>query len=61
MINTDLSQEKKRVRIRGWLLIYAIGPAGFGILAALAEFAELWRHGGDNLEWLIGIVLLIAY
>jgi hypothetical protein len=61
MINTALSQEKKRVRIRGWLLVYAIGPVGFGILAALVEFAELWRYGGDYLEWLIGIALLFAY
>ena len=61
MINTELSQDKKRVRIRGWLLIYAIGPAGFGVLAALAQVTELWRYGGDNLEWLIGITLLFAY
>ena len=47
--------------IRGWLLVYAIGPAGFGVLAALLAVAELWRYGGDDLEWSLGIVLLIIY
>jgi len=61
MIDTDQSTENKRVRIRGWLLVYAIGPAGFGVLAALDEVAGLWRYGGDDLEWLIGIVFLIVY
>ena len=61
MIDTDQSVDKKRVRIRGWLLVYAIGPAGFGVLAALDEVAGLWRYGGDDLEWLLGIVFLIVY
>jgi len=61
MIDTDQSTDKKRARIRGWLLVYAIGPAGFGVLAALDEVAGLWRYGGDDLEWLIGIVILIVY
>jgi hypothetical protein len=61
MIDADQSAEKKQLRIRGWLLVYAIGPAGFGILAALVEVAELWRYGGDNLEWLMGIVFLVVY
>jgi hypothetical protein len=61
MIDTDQSVEKNLARIRGWLLLYAIGPAGFGILAALDEVADLWRYGGDDLEWLIGIVLLVVY
>lgn len=61
MIDKDQSAEKIRVRIRGWLLVYAIGPAGFGILAALDEVAGLWRYGGDDLEWLLGIVFLIVY
>ncbi len=61
MIDADQSAEKKQLRIRGWLLVYAIGPAGFGVLAALVEVAELWRYGGDNLEWLLGIVFLIVY
>jgi len=61
MIDTVQSGEKIQLPIRGWLLIYAIGPAGFGVFAALAQVAELWRYGGDNLEWLAGIVLLFAY
>ncbi len=61
MIDTDQSPEKNLAGIRGWLLVYAIGPAGFGILAALDEVADLWRYGGDDLEWLIGIVLLVVY
>ena len=61
MIDTDQSVEKDLARIRGWLLVYAIGPAGFGFLAALDEVAGLWRYGGDDLEWLIGIVFLIVY
>ncbi len=61
MIDTDQSTEKKRVRIRGWLLVYAIGPAGFGVLAALVEVAELWRYGADDLEWLMGVVFLFVY
>ena len=61
MIDADQSKEKKRIRVRGWLLVYAIGPAGFGIVAALAEMAELWRYGGDGREWLVGIVFLFAY
>lgn len=43
------------------MLVYAIGPAGIGVLAALDEVAELWRYGGDDLEWLLGIVFLIVY
>ena len=61
MIETDQSVEKNLAGVKGWLLVYAIGPAGFGVLAALAEVAELWRYGGDDLEWLLGIVLLIVY
>ncbi len=61
MIDTDQSVEKDLARIRGWLLVYAIGPAGFGVLAALDEVAGLWRYGGDVLEWLLGIVFLIVY
>jgi len=59
--NSDQSAEKNLTGVKGWLLIYAIGPAGFGVLAALAAVAELWRYGGDDLEWLIGIVLLLVY
>ncbi len=61
MIDTDQPVEKKLARVRGWLLVYAIGPAGFGLLAALLAVAELWRYGGDDLEWILGIVLLIVY
>ncbi len=61
MIDADHSVEKNLAGIKGWLLVYAIGPAGFGILAALSEVAELWRYGGDDIEWLLGIVLLIIY
>ncbi len=61
MIDTNQSEEKNQRRIRGWLLVYAIGPAGFGVLAALAQVAELWRYSGDVREWFIAIVLLVAY
>ena len=61
MIGADHSVEKNLAGVKGWLLVYAIGPAGFGILAALGEVAELWRYGGDDIEWLLGIVLLIIY
>ena len=61
MTDTDQPVEKNLARIRGWLLVYAIGPAGFGVLAALLAVAELWRYGGDDLEWSLGIVLLIVY
>ncbi len=61
MIDSGQSAEKNLAGVKGWLLVYAIGPAGFGILAALGEVAELWRYGGDDLEWLLGIVLLIIY
>jgi hypothetical protein len=61
MIDTVQSAEKNQLPIRGWLLVYAIGPAGFGVLAALAQVTDLWRYGGDYLEWLTGIVLLLAY
>ena len=61
MSDSDQSLEKDLTGIRGWLLIYAIGPAGFGVLAALAEVSELWRYGGDNFEWIVGIVFLLAY
>ncbi len=61
MIDADQSAEKKQLRIRGWLLVYAIGPAGIGVLAALVEVADLWRYGGDNLEWLMGMVFLFVY
>jgi len=61
MIDTDQSVDKNLARMRGWLLVYAIGPAGIGIVAALAEMAELWRYGGDDLEWLLGILLLFVY
>ena len=60
---TDSNQalEKDLTGVRGWLLIYAIGPAGFGVFAALAQITDLWRYGGDELEWLIGIALFVAY
>ena len=61
MADSDQSVERNLSGVRGWLLVYAIGPAGFGVLAALAELAELWRYGGDGLEWLIGIALLLVY
>ena len=61
MTDSDQFVEKNLAGVKGWLLVYAIGPAGFGVLAALAEAAELWRYGGDDLEWLIGIVLLFVY
>ena len=61
MIDSDQSVLKDLARIRGWLLVYAIGPAGFGVLAALDEVAGLWRYSGDVLEWLLGIVFLIVY
>ena len=62
MIDSDQSAaEKNLAGVKGWLLVYAIGPAGFGILAALGEVTELWRYGGDDIEWLLGIVLLIIY
>ena len=61
MIDADHSVEKNLAGVKGWLLVYAIGPAGFGFLAALGEVAELWRYGGDDIEWLLGIVLLIIY
>ena len=61
MIDSDQSAEKNLTGVKGWLLVYAIGPAGFGTLAALGEVAELWRYGGDDIEWLLGIVLLIIY
>ncbi len=61
MIDVVQSAEKNLACIRGWLLVYAIGPAGSGVLAALDEVAELWRYGGDALEWLLGFVLLIVY
>lgn len=61
MTNSDQSTKKNLTGVKGWLLVYAIGPAGFGVLAALTAVAELWRYGGDDLEWLIGIVLLLVY
>ena len=61
MSDTNRSVDENLARIRGWLLVYAIGPAGFGNLAAIAAVADLWRYGGDGLEWLIGVVLLIVY
>ncbi len=61
MIDSGQSAEKNLAGVKGWLLVYAIGPAGFGVLAALGEVAELWRYGGDDIEWLLGIVLLIIY
>jgi len=59
--DSDQSVEKNLAGVKGWLLIYIIGPAGFGVLAALTEVAELWRYGGDDLEWLIGIAFLFVY
>jgi hypothetical protein len=59
--DSDQSLEKDLTGVRGWLLLYAIGPAGFGVIAALDQAAELWRYGGDELEWLIGIALFLAY
>ena len=61
MTDSDQSLEKDFAGIRGWLLLYAIGPSGFGVFAALAQITELWRYGGDELQWLIGIALFIAY
>ena len=61
MADSDQSLEKDLTGVRGWLLLYAIGPAGFGVIAALVQAAELWRYGGDELEWLIGIALFLAY
>ena len=61
MTDSDQSVEKNLAGVKGWLLIYIIGPAGFGVLAALTEVAELWRYGGDDLEWLIGIAFLFVY
>lgn len=61
MVAKDQSVAKTQLRIRGWLLVYAIGPAAFGVLAALAQVIELWRYGADKREWLVGIVFLIAY
>jgi hypothetical protein len=53
--------ERDLTGVRGWLLLYTIGPASFGFIAALAQVAELWRYGGEELEWLIGIALFLAY
>jgi hypothetical protein len=61
MVAKDQSEEKAQLRIRGWLLVYAIGPAAFGVLAALAQVIELWSYGADKHEWLVGIVFLITY
>jgi hypothetical protein len=61
MTDTDLIAEKSRVPIRGWLLVYAIGPMGLGILAALDEVALLFRYGGEDIEWLLGFFLLMLY
>lgn len=61
MIDSDQLVEKNLAQIRGWLLVYTIGPAGIGVLAALVEVTELWRYGGDDLKWLLGIVYLIIY
>ena len=61
MADSDQSVERNLSGVNGWLLVYAIGPAGFGVLAALAEMADLWRYGGDDLDWLFGIVFLIVY
>ncbi len=61
MVNTDQSVEKNLAGVKGWLLVYAIGPAGIGVLAALVEVSELWRYGADALEYLLGIVFLIVY
>jgi len=61
MVDTDHPAEKTRPHIRGWLLVYAIGPAGFGILAALSAVIELLRYGGDIPEWSGAMFLLILY
>ena len=61
MVDADQSVEKNLAGIKGWLLVYAIGPAGIGVLAALVEVSELWRYGADALEYLLGIVFLIVY
>ena len=61
MTDVDHIAEKNRVQIRGWLLVYAIGPMGLGILAALDEVAALFRYGGDDIEWLLGFFLLVVY
>jgi hypothetical protein len=61
MIDADEPAEKNRVPIRGWLLVYAIGPMGLGVLAALDEVAQLFRYGGDDIEWLLGFFLFIVY
>ena len=61
MADSDQSVERNLSGVKGWLLVYAVGPSGFGVLAALAELAELWRYGGDTLEWLIGIAFLLVY
>ena len=61
MTNSDQPSGKNLTGVKGWLLLYAIGPAGFGVFAALAQVAELWSYGGDELEWSIGIALLFAY
>ncbi len=61
MGDTDQSVEKDLAGVKGWLLVYAIGPAGIGVLAALVEVSELWRYGADALEYLLGIVFLIVY
>ena len=61
MLDADQSVEKNLVGVKGWLLVYAIGPAGIGVLAALVEVSELWRYGADALEYLLGIVFLIVY
>ena len=61
MLDADQSVEKNLAGVKGWLLVYAIGPAGIGVLAALVEVSELWRYGADALEYLLGIVFLIVY
>ena len=61
MTDADETTKKSRVPIRGWLLVYAIGPMGLGVLAALDEMAQLFRYGGDDIEWLLGFFLLIVY
>ena len=61
MADSNQSLKKDLTGVKGWLLVYAIGPAGFGVFAALAEVSELWRYGGDLPEWLIGIAFLMAY
>ena len=61
MTDADEPVENIRVTIRGWLLVFAIGPIGLGSLAALDEVALLLRYGGDGIEWLLGFFLLIVY